>query len=88
MSVNKAKCLDQKIRYQGLRSPKMRSLLVVNEQFEDEHNEDSGLYGQTLIKYKTISKFKKKLLTNNCMILFVLPSLPKLQGFELVVSVI
>jgi hypothetical protein len=32
-----------------MRSTKMRNLLVVNEQFLDEHNADIGHYGQTLI---------------------------------------
>ncbi len=30
----------------------MRSLLVVNEQFSDEHNADIGHYGQILIVSK------------------------------------
>ena len=46
-SINKFKCLDQNVRDQGMRSPKMRNLLIVNEQFEDEHNADIGHYGKT-----------------------------------------
>ncbi len=47
-SVNTVRCPGQNVRDQGLRRPKMRSLLVVNEQFSDEHNADIGDYGQTL----------------------------------------
>ena len=36
-------------RMQGLRSPEMRSLLVVNEQFSGKRNAAGGHYGQTLI---------------------------------------
>jgi len=34
---------------QGLRSPEMRSLLVVNEQFSGKRNAAGGHYGQTLV---------------------------------------
>ena len=39
----------QKVCYQGLRSSKNVSLHLVNDHFESKRNEDSGLYGQTLI---------------------------------------
>ncbi len=35
-------CLFRRFHLQGLRSPKMRSLLVVNEQFSDKRNEANG----------------------------------------------
>ena len=60
--VFKVECLVQNracelseanVRDQGMRIPKMRSLLVVNEKFSDEHNADIGHYGQTL--YNTLT---------------------------------
>ena len=42
-------CLIQKIRYQGLRSPKNVNLHFVNDHFEGKHNADSGISGQTQI---------------------------------------
>ena len=35
-------CLFREVYLQGLRSPKMRSLLLVNEQFSDKRNTANG----------------------------------------------
>ena len=43
------KCLDQNVRFQGLRSQIKRSLLFVNEHLSSKRNEENGHVGQTLI---------------------------------------
>ena len=41
--------MDQKVRFQGLRSYKKRSLLFVNEHFYSKRNAEDRHYGQTLV---------------------------------------
>ena len=46
-------CLFREFHLQGLRSPKMRSLLIVNEQFSDKRNAANGtLWTDTIYSVK------------------------------------
>jgi len=49
MSVHKPKSPEQRVPWQGLRSPKNVSLLFANDHSEDKHKAVSGLIGKTLI---------------------------------------
>jgi hypothetical protein len=45
-------CLFREFHLHGLRNPKMRNLLVVNEQFSDKHNAANGtLWTDTNCKF-------------------------------------
>jgi hypothetical protein len=58
-------CLFRKVHLQGLRSPKMRSLLLINEQFSGKRNAVNGTlwtdtnYTNENIPYPLIEKAKQ-----------------------------